>query len=116
MFIDLLIFVCKDVTEIEQEQEQAAKEESILKWVYQFVSSLRSSSRFFSFFRWRDQISEPAIGWVPTSSFVPFACFLFEPAEQAKFFRIFGEQSRNTRKKITPVLHASFYENVCYAR
>ena len=31
MFIDLLIFVCKDVTEIEQEQAQAAMEESILK-------------------------------------------------------------------------------------
>lgn len=34
----LLIFSCvlKDVTEIEQEQAQAAKEESILKWVCQF--------------------------------------------------------------------------------
>ena len=34
----LLIFSCvlKDVTEIEQEQAQAAKEESILKWVWQF--------------------------------------------------------------------------------
>ena len=31
MFIDLLIFVCKDVTEIEQEQAQASMEESILK-------------------------------------------------------------------------------------
>lgn len=31
MFIDLLIFMRKDVTEIEQEQAQAAMEESILK-------------------------------------------------------------------------------------
>lgn len=31
MFVDLLIFMRKDVTEIEQEQAQAAMEESILK-------------------------------------------------------------------------------------
>ena len=32
------------------------------------------------------------------------------------FLHIFGEQSRNTQKKIMPVLHASFYENACYAQ
>lgn len=36
LLLIVLSCVLKDVTEIEQEQAQAAKEESILKWVCQF--------------------------------------------------------------------------------